>query len=112
MDKPDMRGMHVYIAGPMEGRNDYNRAAFNMAEGILNELGATVWNPAKLRDLFRTDGREACMRMNLRHLVGDSPRVDLLVLLPGWEDSQGARCEQMAAAQCGIECVEISEVGE
>lgn len=37
-------------------------------------------------------------------------RQDVLVSLPGWENSEGARLERLVAEACGIETCNLSEV--
>jgi len=87
----------VYIAGPMTGLPGYNYPAFNAAAKRLRELGFEVENPAENPD-------PACgtwlgyMRMAIRQLA----LCDSLVLLPGWQDSRGARIEQQLAAELGL----------
>ncbi|HEO9918795.1 TPA: DUF4406 domain-containing protein [Enterobacter asburiae] len=42
--------MKIYIAGPMSGLPDFNRAAFNHAHVFLGANGHVVLNPALLPD--------------------------------------------------------------
>lgn len=42
--------MKIYIAGPMTGLIDCNRASFNFAAKYLESLGHTVKNPARQPD--------------------------------------------------------------
>ena len=39
--------MRVYIAGPMRGYPDFNKAAFDAAELLLKEIGHDPVNPSR-----------------------------------------------------------------
>ena len=79
----------VYISGPMSNKVDFNKPAFNKAARQLRSEGFEVVNPAE------TDGGSThkpwsyYMKKDIEFL----PPCDLLMLLPGWEDSLGAATE-------------------
>lgn len=105
----DLKGKRVYVSGPMSGLPALNRPAFKRAADELEALGAHPFDPANA--WYHDDSsREACMLRDLRMLtqVADYERgvpfFDLLVLLPGFESSQGALLELSVARACGIEC--------
>lgn len=95
-----------YIAGPMRGYPEYNFPAFDTARDYLRSTGWNATSPADLdRDAVANGGfaeghvftdeeiRELARRdvdaiMQLRRSQGDA-----IVLLPGWQDSTGARAE-------------------
>ena len=66
----------------------------------------TVFNPMAGAVQAARQGwtREQHMTADLHVLT--SGTVDLLLLLPGWRDSEGATIEQAVAAECGIEQAE------
>ena len=110
-----VRGRHVFLSGPMSGISHYNVAAFADAHATVIEHGAThVYNPANeylirgMNDMVH----EYWMRKCLQALIGDVPHYDVLVSLPGWEDSEGARTEREVAQACGIKCVDLSEIAD
>ena len=117
-----VRGGHVYLSGPMTGIKDWNRAAFDEAEKRLLALGAQEpYNPANAIERFKSLSHETCMYRSLVELVDEewstepgypTPWYDLLVSLPGWEQSAGARLEREVAVACGIEVCELAEVVE
>lgn len=110
-----IRGRHVFLSGPMSGISHYNVAAFADAHATVIEHGAThVYNPAnEYLVRGRNDmGHEYWMRKCLQALIGDVPHYDVLVSLPGWEDSEGARTEREVAQACGIKCVDLSEIAD
>lgn len=89
----------MYIAGPMRGKPDYNRAAFRAAAKFVeDEFGVHPVNPVDIEASFpcvgddgEVDDRslEGLLRIEcefVRH-------VDAIYLLEGWEYSEGARRE-------------------
>lgn len=85
--------MKAYIAGPISGRPDY-RDYFAKAEQMLTERGAKVMNPAVLPEGF---GWEDYMEITLAMLRA----CDVIVMLPGWEESKGATIEYKTALESG-----------
>lgn len=78
--------MKVYIAGPMTGRENLNREAFNKEADRLTRHGHTVLNPASLPDgLEQREYMDICFAM-LRC-------ADAIMMLPGWQASSGATAE-------------------
>ena len=88
----------VYIAGPMRGRPDFNRAAFNDA---ARRLAAQGWQPINPVDLERIlpcasdDGEvDYCRLSALMHAeLAIVDRANAIYLLDGWTSSKGARRE-------------------
>ena len=110
-----VKGRRVYLSGPMTGIEGWNRAAFDDAEKRLRELGAQEpYNPANLIESFESLSHAACMYHSLVELLYPTPWYwyDLLVSLPGWEKSAGARLEREVATACGIEVCNLDEVVE
>lgn len=84
----------IYIAGPMSGIKDHNRPLFNMVAAELSEQGHSALNPATLPDgLSQGQYMQICLPM-----VAVS---DELVMLPGWEQSEGAYIEFLPAKKSG-----------
>jgi len=82
----------VYLAGPMRGIPDHNKAAFAQAAERWRLAGHTVFNPASLKPgLTRRD----YMIQDIKNLL----KSEAVVVLRGWEDSEGASLE-VAIAQC------------
>ncbi len=126
----DIRGKNVYLSGPMTGRYCHNVGTFSIAHAKLKERGVGyVFNPAirylvmgadKLRDMehadFMTDTiHELTMREKRdrrdEEWVRTLPRkYDVVIMLPGWQDSEGAREEREVALSCNIPVYELSDV--
>lgn len=101
----------VYIAGPMSGKPDWNFPAFFEAERQLLGMGYEVINPAHndgptveeaLKSAGSTDSPNHTwayyMKRDLPHVLS----VDALCLLPGWQDSRGAKLEVHVAKAIGL----------
>lgn len=110
----DFQGKTVFLSGPMTGKLDFNRAAFAQAESRLMELGAAaVFNPAKDAPAEGDEKPHAHYMLDTLHRLTqhgkvdgfNRPRFDVLVALPGWSQSAGARIEVDVAFSCGIEVV-------
>ncbi|EFO6247970.1 DUF4406 domain-containing protein [Salmonella enterica] len=85
----------VFICGPMTGYENYNRDAFMRKEMELISRGATVLNPAML-----PDGLEHGQYLTItRGMIRVS---DVICLLPGWENSEGAKREVVHAMKRNI----------
>ena len=124
-----MKGKSVFLSGPMSGLDYCNAAEFARAHAIVKEAGAyMVYNPAVeyLRSEYRADDmpHSYWMRLCINELTSnvgthtifgdrhaDNQRYHVLVMLPGWEDSPGARTEREVAIACGIRVCELEEVG-
>ena len=90
--------MKIYIAGPMTGRDNFNREAFNKEAERLTRHGHTVLNPASLPDgLEQREYMDICCAM-IRC-------ADAVFMLRGWEKSAGAVAEYALAKKIGLEII-------
>ena len=112
--------MRVYLAGPMTGIPQFNYPAFIAMADRLRASDFDVVSPAELDDpddraaaLASPDGRMLAYTEGTGKTWGDflSRDVKLLsdngikavVVLPGWQQSRGARLETFVAnAMCGL----------
>lgn len=84
----------IYVAGPMSGIKDHNRPLFNMVSAELTEQGHSVLNPATIPDgLSQGQYMQICLPM--------VAVAHELVMLPGWEQSEGAYIEFLLAKKSG-----------
>ena len=114
----DITNKKIYLSGPMTGIEDYNRSEFDGS--VLDLLGAgadEVYDPAEHIDEYASLSHERCMALSLRELLAERPWVaeiepyyDMLVSLPGWRFSAGARLEREVATAIGMEVHDIMEV--
>ena len=102
-----MTGKRIYIAGPMTGVPRFNRPKFEEAARILRDHGWTVESPVEIAAAFGSDNTivttpgmlDAVIEAELAALA----KCDAIYLLPGWEDSRGAKRELWLALDKGLE---------
>ena len=88
-----MKRKHLYVIGPVTGKPDRNRAAFEEARGKLEAAGYKVTIP---HDFIPEDAlwgmamRASLARILKRKLFG-------VATLAGWRESEGARLEEKVA---------------
>lgn len=99
-DAGDAAVTKIYIAGPMSGIADLNFPAFHAEAARLRALGYTVANPAEINQDPATSWHE-CMRRDIAELV----TCEAIRLLPGWEDSSGARLEEHIAMRLAMRVI-------
>ena len=98
--------MKVYIAGPMTKYRDsnYNFPEFYKAQSLLEMIGYTVHNPARMdiesgkAQFAPFEGRivtapDFTLADAMRRDIKVIAECDAIVLLPDWESSKGAAME-------------------
>lgn len=86
----------VYIAGPMTGCCLLNYPAFFAMEGMLKkEFNCSVLNPARQPNGLSYEEY-------MKRAFEDLKKADAVVLLNGWNDSQGATMEFEKAREASI----------
>lgn len=88
----------VYISGPMRGYEDFNYPAFEEAAERWREHGWFVMCPTENFEGAQDRTFAEYMRQDLRMLLA----VDAIAVLPGWENSIGARIEVMVGQTLGL----------
>lgn len=88
-----------YISGPMTGLPDHNYPTFLEVEDVLTGMYPDdgVLNPARHFGGDKTLTTEEYMAADLASVCV----ADVIVLLPGWEDSEGSRREVKVAKWTG-----------
>lgn len=121
--------MKIYVAGPMRGIPEFNFPAFNEATAKLRALGHTVFNPAERdnerhgKDISKGNatGDESLAAkehgFDLRVALGDDlawicAHADAIAMLPGWENSKGAKAERATARALGLEIIRLDIWGD
>jgi hypothetical protein len=114
----------VYLAGPMRGIPEFNFPAFHRYAAILREQGYFVFSPAeKDNERHGTDisagNASGCEQVaaaqhgfNLREALFDDLRfitleADAIAMMPGWQNSKGARAERATAEALNLEIMEL-----
>lgn len=100
----------LYIAGPMRGYVNHNFPAFHLAakKWAKKIPGCTIFNPAEMDEQAGFNGNsvsldssehlKSCMKRDLDAIM----KSDGLVMLHGWENSEGARVEHALAVYLGL----------
>ena len=106
--------MKCYLAGPMRGIPEYNFPAFFAAAEQLKKLGHEVWNPAEHDvKLDNFNPKTDAVKDLKYYMKRDLPAVlesDAVVVLPGWEESGGAKLETRVAMTCGISVYDLDDI--
>ncbi|NBP84580.1 MAG: DUF4406 domain-containing protein [Mycobacteriaceae bacterium] len=100
--------MRVYVSGPMTGQPDLNRPLFARVADAWRRRGLDVINPHEID--FPAVWSTLRPGSAFRHRWRDYMLVDLavlltcraIVMLPGWEQSPGARLEYQTAQALGL----------
>lgn len=99
---------HIYLAGPMTGWPGHNFDTFRKAAERLKTAGWIVVNPAENFG-GRTDlPRETYMRTDVATLA----RCDAIALLPGWQESRGAKVEYLLAREMGLKIIDVATLAQ
>lgn len=95
----------VYIAGPMSGHQDFNYHAFHYAAADLRAAGYKVLNPAENPKPNPTPSWQDWMRAALAQVI----QADAIALLPGWQNSRGARVERTLGMDLGFDVRHVTD---
>ncbi len=105
----------IYISGPMRGLPDMNRRAFWNAAHYLRGFGHDVVNPHEINGSWEIRMEERGLKPRgadyLERDIRELLHCDAIVLLPGWENSVGARCELAVAFTLNIEVMTFNMAG-
>jgi hypothetical protein len=82
----------------MTGVEEYNYPAFNKAAADLRSRGHLVINPAEFFGGKADRTREEYMRESVLRVL----EANEVMVLPGWDNSDGALLEVMIANQLGV----------
>jgi hypothetical protein len=107
--------MRTYLAGPMRGIPLYNFPAFDAAAADLRASGIKVISPADLDRMVGFDPTSLPADWDWSTLPSDFRllhavqrdlsaimQCDAIHLLPGWENSKGAKAERSVAEWLGL----------
>jgi len=101
---PAQLAKRVYISGPMSGLPEFNYPAFHAAAAELRTYGLHVENPAESPEP-ECKSWLGFMRLAVAQLA----TCDIVVTLPGWENSRGAKVEVALAIGLGLLVVPLHE---
>lgn len=89
----------VYIAGPITNMPYGNVTAFAEATKTVRNMGHIAKNP---HDFCADIPRDAQWETFMRRCIPQLMECTDIILLPGWENSDGASLEQFNASVIGI----------
>jgi len=94
----------IYISGPMTGLPDNNYPEFNRIAALLDGVGGfNVINPADNEPPVPNPTQADYMAISRLQVV----MADIVVCLPGWMNSVGAREEIAIAKTLGIPFISV-----
>lgn len=98
--------MRLQLVGPMTGLEGWNHQAFHDAAKVLRENGHDVFAPSE------TAGGDTSLPrvFYMRAAIGALLHAEMVVTLPGWETSPGARTEIRVALALGIPVVSFARI--
>lgn len=99
MNKHEYPKQVMYLSGPMRGLEDFNYPKFNSLAKLYRDAGFTVHNPAESFNGATDKQFKEYMRLDFE-MVLDS---DVIFMLIGWNNSEGARLEWQMAKALGLE---------
>ena len=94
--------MRIYISGPMRGHPDH-KERFADAASAIRAQGHSYVNPALLSLVISDQDDAWYLNMDSYWLL----MCDAITLLPGWENSKGARQELAWAKELGLKLYDI-----
>lgn len=105
--------MTVYLSGPMTGIEDFNRPQFDQAATELRKQGYIVIVPGEEEEYDEAEAAALALSRQKRefYLSRDIDYIqeiaDIVVVLPGWERSEGAKLEVVVAQAIGVPVFEF-----
>lgn len=104
----------LYTSGPVTGIEHDNVTNFRRAQRLLTEAGYEAFIPHEIVGMNDTHSQAMLVCINELTSHYESGRgvelhYDGLALLPGWEQSEGARLEKAVAEACGIPVKTVDE---
>jgi hypothetical protein len=127
------RAPKLYLAGPMRGKPNFNKAAFDRATTILRTIGFEVFSPSEQDEKtfgkdFHTKSatgnedtaalgvgltggqlRRAVIKVDVNWIID---HADAIAMLPDWEQSSGSNVEHTLAKFLGPEEVKFIYIPE
>ena len=100
----------IYLSGPMTGYVAFNRPMFDKVAAELREMDYFVIVPGEGETYDSVElaaqkvGRKKIEFYLSRDIDYIQEMADAVVVLPGWEDSAGAKLEVAVAQALGIPC--------
>lgn len=92
----------VYISGPVTGIPDHNRPKFQRVERMLLSAGCSVFNPMHIEGPLDPLKDEELWVFYMHFCVQALPTCDSIIMLPNWQNSEGAKWEHRIAKMLNL----------
>ena len=100
--------LKIFLSGPMTGIKDFNFPLFNQVAAKYRELGYEVVNPVDICKKFKKE-RVLSDKAVFDKMIAEQQEAErtcnVLMLLPGWEDSRGVRLELKTALELDFQII-------
>lgn len=110
----------IYLAGPMSGIKENNFPAFFEFAEALEDGGWDVFNPAQhdldtfgsypaVEAAFAADFQGSlrqCLGADLDYITSEA---EAIAMMPGWENSKGARAEHATAVALNLQIIYLND---
>lgn len=111
--KSEHRKLKVFISGPMTGYKDFNFKKFDSIADILSRAGVDVVNPVNIcrkykKETVLTD-KSTFARM-VEEQQTTEKACSAILMLDGWETSNGARLELNTALRNGLDVFQEKDI--
>lgn len=97
----DKKTVKIFIAGPMRGYENYNFKKFDFVQKLLEDKGYSVVNPARISRKFKEKdvNSDIAVYNKMVDMQQEAEKTcNAILLLDGWQWSEGARLEVKTAA--------------
>lgn len=97
--------MRIYISGPVTNATPEQLENFEKCEAWLEKQYETVTNPLAIVKEYAEDKGigDVPYHVAMRECIKVLPYQDVICLLPGWEESDGACLEYQVARAMGLQ---------
>lgn len=102
--------MRVYLSGHMSNLPEFNFPAFHAAAAKLRADGYEVVNPAEMDEADELPVGARSWADYLRRDIAQLVTCESIALLPGWENSRGAKLEMHIAGELGMTVLKLTEI--
>lgn len=98
--------MIVYLSGPMTGLPNNNKEAFNKYAVYYRSQGFNIKNPAEFPE-NNTQSYNDWLKRDIEILMTE---CNAIMMMPGWEASNGAKVEKHVAESLGYQILDACEI--